>query len=95
MPTTYPPGLPDVPDDAWNAKRIADLGIEQPDDARAAAIADFALDADDATQAEFRLLAYINRSTSPEADLRGTTATALEALEPGRWRVRLRVPGEY
>ncbi|MGW7312279.1 hypothetical protein [Streptomyces sp. NPDC054865] len=95
MPTTYPPGLPAVPDHAWNADLIAERGFEHPADERAVAVSDFAIDADTAVDAEIRLLAYINRSSSRDVDLRGTTATAGVELTPGRRVVTLRVPGEY
>ncbi|MFE3629513.1 hypothetical protein [Streptomyces goshikiensis] len=95
MPTTYPPGLPAVPDHAWNADLIAERGFEHPVDERALAVVDYAIDAGTAAEAELRLLAYINRSGSRDIDLRGATATAQEELTPGRWAVTLRVPGEY
>lgn len=95
MTTTYPPGLPAVPDNGWNTELLADLGVERPDEGWAVAISEFALDAESAVQAELRLLAYLNHGTSPGADLRGTTATAVGESTLGRWRVRLSVPGEY
>ncbi|WP_105974715.1 hypothetical protein [Streptomyces geranii] len=93
MPTTYPSGLPSVPADRWGAEKLADLGIEQPDEGRPVAVADFVLNADSAQQAEQRLLAYIDNDY--EDDLRGATATAADESSPGRWRVTLRVPGEF
>jgi hypothetical protein len=87
VPTTYPSGLPSVPADRWGAEKLADLGIEQPDEGRPVAVAD------SAQQAEQRLLAYIDNDY--EDDLRGATATAADESSPGRWRVTLRVPGEF
>ncbi|MEU3349971.1 hypothetical protein ABZ723_34370 [Streptomyces sp. NPDC006700] len=93
MPTAYPTRLPSVPADRWGAEKLADLGIERPDEGRPVAVADFVLDADSTEQAEQRLLAYIDNDY--EDDLRGATATAAEESAPGRWRVTLRVPGEF
>ncbi|PCG87102.1 hypothetical protein CIB93_04445 [Streptomyces sp. WZ.A104] len=93
MPTTYPTSLPAVPENRWDAEKLADRGIERPAEGRPVAVADFALDAGTAEQAELRLLAYIDRAY--EDDLRGATATAAEESAPGRWRVTLRVPGEF
>ncbi|MFE7133709.1 hypothetical protein ACFVIM_22925 [Streptomyces sp. NPDC057638] len=93
MPTTYPTSLPAVPADRWDAEKLGDRGIERPDDARPVAVADFVLTADSPEQAEQRLLAYIDNDY--DDDLRGASATAAEEAAPGRWRVILRVPGEF
>ncbi|MEU3907974.1 hypothetical protein AB0F20_29890 [Streptomyces goshikiensis] len=96
MPTRYPTSLPAVPENRWDAEKLADRGIEYPAEgveARPVAVADFSLVADSAEQAEQRLLAYIDNDY--EDDLRGATATAAEDAAPGRWRVTLRVPGEF
>lgn len=95
MTTSYPPGLPPVPDDHWNTDRLDDLGVDQPDEGPATTVSRLAVDASDAAEAELRLLAYVSWGTSPGADLRGMTATAISELTPGRWSVELRVPGEY
>ncbi|MEV8334305.1 hypothetical protein [Streptomyces niveus] len=92
MPTTYPRDLPAVPADRWDAEKLADR-IERPDDGRAVAVADFALNATSPDQAEVRLLAYIEHDF--EDELRKATAIATQELAQGRWRVSLRVPGEY
>ncbi|MCX5278109.1 MULTISPECIES: hypothetical protein [Streptomyces] len=93
MPTTYPTSLTTVPEDRWDAEKLADRGIERPAEGRPVAVADFVLTADSAGQAELRLLSYIDNDY--EDDLRGATATAAEEAAPGRWRVTLRVPGEF
>ncbi|MFF2228936.1 hypothetical protein ACFVV7_37085 [Streptomyces globisporus] len=74
---------------------MGDLGIEQPEEGPAIAVSRHAVDAESAEQAELRLLAYVSWGTSPGADLRGMTAKAIEEPRTGRWRVELRVPGEY
>ncbi|MEU0234028.1 MULTISPECIES: hypothetical protein [unclassified Streptomyces] len=93
MSTTYPTSLPSVPQDRWGAEKLGDRGIEQPAEGRPVAVADFLLDAGSASEAEVRLLAYIDNDY--EDELRGATATAAEESAPGRWRVTLRVPGEF
>jgi hypothetical protein len=93
VPTTYPTSLPAVPENRWDAEKLADRGIERPAEGRPVALADFALDADTAEEAELRLLAYIDNDY--EDELRGASATAAEESAPGRWRVTLRVPGEF
>ncbi|MFE3608250.1 hypothetical protein [Streptomyces goshikiensis] len=93
MPTRYPTSLPAVPQNRWDAQKLADLGFERPLEGRPLAVADFALDAGTAEEAEVRLLAYLDNDY--DDDLRGATATAAEEVTPGRWRVTLRVPGEF
>ncbi|MGW0672524.1 hypothetical protein [Streptomyces sp. NPDC002746] len=92
MYTTYPTSLPAVPQ-GWDAEKLADRGIERPAQGRPVAVADFVLDAGSAEEAEVRLLAYIDNDY--EDELRGATATAADESTPGRWRVTLRVPGEF
>lgn len=96
MPTTYPVTLPPVPDDpesAWNAERVGDPIFEHPDEGWPSVTNTYAIDATDATQAELRVLAWID--SSYEDDLRRSTSTALNEVGQGRWHVALRILGEF
>lgn len=90
MPTRYPTTLPAVPVHRWNAEKVEPDTIA--DDATYAETG-FEIDADSAEDAEARTLAWIDHDY--EDDLRGATATALRQVRQGRWRVRLRVIGEF
>jgi hypothetical protein len=84
MATRYPPDLPAVPDDRWNAEKIRDGG--NPDMGTAWVLV--TVDADDAEQAERRVLAHIDHDF--EDDLRGAVATdAGPGDRPGQRHVRV------
>ncbi|GAB2717607.1 hypothetical protein [Kitasatospora kifunensis] len=93
MPTRYPTDLPPVPNDRWNACRISESEIEIPDEGWGRATTHFAIDASNATEAEKRLLAWIDHDA--EDDLRRATAEATAEAQPGRWEVVLTTLGEY
>ncbi len=88
MPTTYPATLPAVPVDRWNADKARDVEFAQ-----SYVISEFEIDADTAADAEARVLAWIDHDY--EDDLRGATATGTEQLPGGRWRVHLKILGEF
>ncbi|WP_326693368.1 MULTISPECIES: hypothetical protein [unclassified Streptomyces] len=96
MPTTYPVTLLPVPDDpgaTWNAERIGETHFDHPDEGWPSATTVYAIDADSATEAELRVLTWIDHSY--EDDLRRATATALLEAGTGRWHVSLRILGEF
>ncbi|MEU7317444.1 hypothetical protein [Streptomyces sp. NPDC007083] len=88
MSTSYPTTLPAVPVNRWNAEKLRDI-----ESAQSYAITEFTIDAETTTDAEARLLAWIDNDY--DDDLRGATATGIEPLPGGRWRVQLRVLGEF
>ncbi|MFK0154196.1 hypothetical protein ACIQVK_19250 [Streptomyces sp. NPDC090493] len=96
MPTEYPVTLPTVPLDpetAWHAQRISDTVFERPDAGWPSATTLFAVDASSTSEAELRVLAWINHSY--EDDLCQATATAEHQAGPERWHVSLRILGEF
>ncbi|MFF4924277.1 hypothetical protein ACFY4B_27145 [Kitasatospora sp. NPDC001261] len=93
MPTRYPTDLPEVPNDRWNAEKVAENEIVIPDEGWGRSISHFAIDAENGPEAEKRVLAWINHDY--EDDLRRATAEAVAELAPGRWRVTLTVLGEF
>ncbi|MFD8385244.1 hypothetical protein ACFV2X_43130 [Streptomyces sp. NPDC059679] len=96
MPTTYPVTLPSVPNDpetAWSAERVGETVLEHPDEGWASATTTYAIDAGSRSEAELRVLAWIDHSY--EDDLRQATATAVEQVDPNRWHVSLRILGEF